>query len=184
MDFWTYVAFLLLAVLAGAGALAILDRLYRLLVCRPAPEDVPRLHAGDRPAPGLGGPGAGRHASVFRADPGDRPALGTSPTAGAGRPRDQLDALADGYQAGLQAGSLPADPNPAWSPPSAVDAARAPVDPYMDHMASSAQGDAGDLAAVLGPRWCSRGWHDGDCCPGSRMQWGGTVGPRPYLGSL
>jgi len=173
MGFWLYLAFLLLAVLAGAGALAFLDRLCRLATGRPPSEDVPsRPHAGgDRPAPGTTpGPGAGRHASVSRADPGDRPAPALGFTAGAGRQAFPPE----------PAGAAPAEET---RPVPVVDAARAAADPHMDYMTSGAQGDVGDLAAVLGPTWCPRGWHDGDCCEGSRTQWGGTVAPRPYLGS-
>ncbi len=77
-----------------------------------------------------------------------------------------------GERFGFISGSSDVTPDPA-------DAARAAIDPRIDHMAGGA-----DLAAVLGPVWCGRGWHDGVCCEGSRKQWDvDPLGPRPYLGS-
>jgi hypothetical protein len=39
------------------------------------------------------------------------------------------------------------------------------------------RGDSHQVRMYLEARlteWCGRSWHDGDCCAGSRQQWGGV----------
>jgi hypothetical protein len=157
---WGFIGAGAVMMLSGAGLLAFIEHFCHIATSR--------LDHGGRH----------RTLNVLRHDPpGDRPApvvTHGTPGPGAGRP-DQLEVLADEYRAqapanrelGERLGFLPdpAGADPAETRPVPV------IDPGMD------------LAAVLGPAWCSRGWHDGDCCEGSRTQWGGTVGPRPYLGT-
>jgi hypothetical protein len=82
LQYWMFVAF---NVLAGMGILAIIQAVVRGLVGAPG-RSVPPAGGGDRPAPVRPRSGAGRHAAG----------------------RDELDVLADGYQAGQNTGDLPA----------------------------------------------------------------------------